>query len=200
MNREEFLSAVEARLAGLSGADIEKSLDYYREMIDDRIEDGMSEQEAVAAMGTPEEAARQILEDTPLPKLVKARLRPQRTLQIWEIVLLVLGSPVWLPLVLTATVLVLTVYILLLAALLIFYSLVFSCCLYGVLSVPAFMVSCTTGRPIHGMLVLGSGLVFAGIAVLLFKPSVAAARGTAAVAKAATRGIKRMFIRKGETV
>ena len=197
MNREEFLLAVEARLEGLDRADIEKSLDYYREMIDDRIEDGMSEEEAVAAMGTPEEAAGQILEDTPLPKLVKARLKPQRALMAWEIVLLILGSPVWLPLILTALVLVLTFFILLLTFLFVFYAFVFSFGLYGVACVPSFLVLTCTGRILPALFMLGSGLISTGLAVLLFRPSVLAANGILALIRAIVRWVKRLFIRKG---
>ena len=48
MNRKEFLNEVERRLHGLPAEDISKALDYFGEMIDDRTEDGMSEEEAVA--------------------------------------------------------------------------------------------------------------------------------------------------------
>ena len=73
MNKYEFLGRLRERLAGLPPKDIDASLDYYAELIADRIEDGMSEEEAVAALGTIDEIVAQILEDTPLPKLVKER-------------------------------------------------------------------------------------------------------------------------------
>ena len=97
MTKAEFLAAVEGCLRGLSQSDIQKSLEYYSEMIDDRMEEGMSEADAVAAMGPIPEIVNQILMDLPLPKLVRARTRPSRTVRMWEILLLVLGSPVWLP-------------------------------------------------------------------------------------------------------
>ena len=68
MNREEYLSEVWKRIGYLPPEDIRRSLDYYREMIDDRMEsDSLTEAEAVAAMPTVEEAATQILADTPAP-------------------------------------------------------------------------------------------------------------------------------------
>ncbi len=60
MNKEEFLNALRAGLAGLPQADIERSVQYYREMIDDRIEDGMREIDAVADIGDPRELAQAI--------------------------------------------------------------------------------------------------------------------------------------------
>ena len=48
MSKTEFLTELKKALEGLPEEDIEKSLEYYSEMIDDRIEDGLSEEEAVA--------------------------------------------------------------------------------------------------------------------------------------------------------
>ena len=96
MTKLEFLSELRARLSGVPEKELESSLDYYSEMIDDRIEDGMEEKDAVRAVGTPEEAANEVLAEIPLAKLVKNRVRPSRRLRAWEIVLLALGSPIWL--------------------------------------------------------------------------------------------------------
>lgn len=61
MTKEEFLTALRGYLAGMPQADLERTLQYYREMIDDRIEDGMSEEQAVADVGDPAELAALIL-------------------------------------------------------------------------------------------------------------------------------------------
>ena len=60
MNKKAFLWALMDGLSGLPMEDIERSLDYYSEMIDDRMEDGLSEEEAVAAMGPVKEICAQI--------------------------------------------------------------------------------------------------------------------------------------------
>ncbi len=62
MNKAQFLAALRARLTGLPREDLERTLQYYREMIDDRIEEGMSEQAAVADVGDPDELAAAILQ------------------------------------------------------------------------------------------------------------------------------------------
>ena len=95
MNKKQFLAAIRNRIKGLPESDIDKSLDYYSEMIDDRVEDGMSEEEAVAALGTVDEIVAQILNDIPLPKLVKEKVRPKRSRSALEVILLVLGLPLW---------------------------------------------------------------------------------------------------------
>ena len=53
MTKQEFLDRLEAGLAGTG--DGESVLEFYREMIADRMEDGMAEEEAVAQVGTVEE-------------------------------------------------------------------------------------------------------------------------------------------------
>lgn len=66
MNKSEFLSSVREKISGLQQSDMDKWLTYYEEMLQDYMEDGRSEEEAVAAMGTVDEVAAQILRDTPL--------------------------------------------------------------------------------------------------------------------------------------
>ena len=95
MNKQEYLSAIRVRIPKMPTEDMERFIAYYSEMIDDRMEDGMTEEEAVAMMDTPDDAVDQILEDTPLSKIVKQKIKPTHRLRAWEIVLIVLGSPVW---------------------------------------------------------------------------------------------------------
>ena len=71
MTKNEFLTELRAALAGLPEEDVEKSLEYYSEMIDDRIEDGLSEEESVADLGSIEDIRKQILKDTPITKIIK---------------------------------------------------------------------------------------------------------------------------------
>ena len=60
MNKEEFLLTMQNALSGMPRADLEKTLQYYREMIEDRVEEGMTEAEAVADVGDPIELAEAI--------------------------------------------------------------------------------------------------------------------------------------------
>ena len=60
MKKNDFLEKLEKLLDGLPKCDIDSSVEYYSEMIDDKMEEGLSEEEAVAAIGTPEEIAENI--------------------------------------------------------------------------------------------------------------------------------------------
>ena len=55
MDKHDFLMQLQNRLSGLPQEDIEERLNFYNEMIDDRIEDGLSEEEAIAAVGSLDE-------------------------------------------------------------------------------------------------------------------------------------------------
>ena len=65
MSKADFLAALAAELRDLSREDIARSLEYYSEMIDERMEEGLSAEEAVAALGSPEEIGREILDSLP---------------------------------------------------------------------------------------------------------------------------------------
>ncbi|MBR3298642.1 MAG: DUF4097 family beta strand repeat protein [Clostridia bacterium] len=65
MTKIEFLERLEAKLRGINVVDRVRSLDYFSEMIDDCIENGMSEDEAVASLGGVDEIAQRITEEAP---------------------------------------------------------------------------------------------------------------------------------------
>lgn len=71
MNKQEFLECLRKGLTGLPQEDIEEYRAFYSEMIDDRIEEGMSEAEAVSEIGTTDDIIAQILADTARTKLAK---------------------------------------------------------------------------------------------------------------------------------
>ena len=98
MNKHEFFEQLGRGLSGLPQEDIDERLTFYGEMIDDRVEDGLTEEEAVAEIGSPDEIASQIISETPLSKLVKQKVKTKRQLKTWEIVLIAVCSPVWVPL------------------------------------------------------------------------------------------------------
>ncbi len=54
MNKQEYLESIRSRISAMPADDVNRFMDYYSEMIDDRVEDGLSEEEAVADMGSPD--------------------------------------------------------------------------------------------------------------------------------------------------
>ena len=81
MDKKEFLSELEKRLQGLPKADIEERLEFYSESIDDRVEEGKTEEEAINDMGGIDSVVNQIADETPIVNLVKERVKPKRKVE-----------------------------------------------------------------------------------------------------------------------
>lgn len=199
MNKEQFLAAVRQRRAGLPQSDIDRFLDYYAEMIDDRMEDGLSEGEAVAAMGTPEYVASQILMDTPLPKLVKAKTKASNRLNGWEVLLLVLGAPVWLPLGFAALIVILSLCITVCAVLFSLFISVFAIGISGIACIGSGIGGLVfTGLSAKMVALTGAGLLLTGVAILLFLAFRQAVKGIVWGCKWGVRKVKSWFVKKGD--
>lgn len=196
MNKQEYLEAIRSRISAMPADDVNRFMDYYSEMIDDRVEDGLSEEEAVADMGSPDAAVEQILEDMPLTKLVKEKIKPKHELKAWEVVLIVLGSPMWIPLLITALVLLLTLWIVAFALLISFYAVVLSFVAAGIggliCAIPLFIAN----SPYTAVLMLGAALIGIGIAILFVVSVKPVTVGIFKVCKASVNGIKRMFVKE----
>lgn len=196
MNKQEYLESIRSRISAMPADDVNRFMDYYSEMIDDRVEDGLSEEEAVADMGSPDAAVEQILEDMPLTKLVKEKIKPKHELKAWEVVLIVLGSPVWIPLLITALVLLLTLWIVAFALLISFYAVVLSFVAAGIggliCAIPLFIAN----SPYTAVLMLGAALIGIGIAILFVVSVKPVTVGIFKVCKASVNGIKRMFVKE----
>ena len=200
MKKNDFLWGLAEGLRGLPPEDLERWVDYYREMIDDRMDEGLSEEEAVADLGSLEEIRDQILTETPLPRLVKESVRPRRKLRAWEILLLVLGSPVWLPLLAAAVIVAASVYLSVWAVLLSLYAADLAVAVTGLAGGVALVQMLMAGQTAEGILFLGAGLVCIGLAILLFFGFNQLTKGLVWVTKRTLLALKNSFVRKGAAV
>ncbi|MGN0453180.1 MAG: DUF1700 domain-containing protein [Ruminococcus sp.] len=199
MNKQEFLETLEKRLSGFPLEDIEKSKEYYSEMIDDRVEDGLSEEEAVEALGNLDDIVSQIFCSTPLAKLVKEKVKPKRRLRAWEIVLIAVGSPLWLSLLLALIAVVLALYIIIWAFVITLYCVDLALVLVGPLAVVCGAGYLTTGDYLTGIFLIGCGFASIGLGIFMFLLCKKLTVLTAKLSKKTVLGIKSMFIRrKGE--
>lgn len=105
MNKVEFLAQLRKLLGGLPQEDIEKSVEFYSEMIDDCMEDGMTETEAVASLGAIEDIVMHIRSnseqqsDNPAVEPDHTNSQQQsgkHKLSGAEIALIIITSPLWL--------------------------------------------------------------------------------------------------------
>lgn len=196
MNKQEFLTKLRKGLSGLPQGDIEERLAFYSEMIDDRMEDGLSEEDAVTEIGNVDEIISQIITDIPLSKLVKEKIKPKRTLSAWEIVLLTLGCPIWLSVLIVAIALIFSVYIMMWSAVVFLWSMeasLIAVSLEGIVSAAVFVFK---GNGLTGLAMLGVGIICAGLSVFLFFGCKAVTKGILLLTKKIALGIKSLFVGK----
>lgn len=196
MNKQDFLDALAARLAGLPVGERAERLRFYAEMIDDRIEEGLSESEAVAEVGSPDTIAAQIISETPLLTIAKERIRPKRKLGVWELALLICGSPIWVPLLVSAVAVILSLYAVLWAGIVSFWS---GCVALG----GAFLGGLIKGGTLlfggyiaTGFAFFGMGLASLGLAIFGFFGCRAATVGVLRLTKACILRMKRVCLKK----
>ena len=196
MNKLEFLSALRKSLSGLPKQDVEERPEFYSEMIDDRIEEGCEEEDAVSRIGDVDEISKQIISDIPLSRIAKERVKPKRRITTWEIVLIVLGSPIWLTLAIAALAVVLAIYVVLWSLIVSVWSVFASlsaCSLGGIVSGVFFALG---NNVLTGIAIIGTGMVCAGLSIFLFFGCKASTKGIIYLTEMIALGIKKCFMRK----
>jgi uncharacterized membrane protein len=198
MTKQEFLRELENGLSGLPKAEINEYIGFYSEMIDDYIEDGFSEQDAVAAAGSLEKIAEDIIADTPITKLVKEKIKPKKKLGAWAITLIVLGSPIWLALLIAAFAIVLAFYIALWAVVIALWAAFVSVLAsgFGGVAGGVFLICSKSG--LSGLFLIGAGLVCIGISILLFFLCKLATKGVILLLNQLVRLIKNKIAKRGD--
>ena len=190
MNKKEFLRVLSDALRGMPRAERARSLEYYGEMIQDRMEEGMSEEAAVACLGSADEIARQILESGGMQE------KQGRRVPVWMIVLIVLGSPVWLTLLFAFLAVVLATYIVAWSLIAALYAVLLGMAVCGPCGAMGFVAEIVKGDFLLAVLLLGAGCALLGLALLalpwLNHATIAVARASAWCAQ----GILRIFERR----
>lgn len=163
MDKQQFIGELRKGLAKLPETEIDKSIAFYLEMIDDRIEEGESEEQAVAAMGSPLVVAQAIVEE--LPVVPKAIIKSKTKSKILNWTLLIVGSPIWLSLALAAGAVLFTIYLVIWCLVITIWVLAI-CFLLG-LPLGLFVLGLCLyyGELWIGIWELGAGLVVSGIGI-----------------------------------
>ncbi len=194
MKKAEFIEKLREKLNGLPQEDIEKSLDYYSEMIDDRVEDGMSEDDAVSDLGSIDEIASQIIGDTSLPKIIIEKLKSKTKPDRLKIVLYICAIPIILAvlscifaMIAAFAGIIISVYI---------GTVTFGLCGIGGLALGG--ISIAAGAAIKGIFLIGDGISCIGVCVIGFAFSKAITKLLFKYGRKFIRFIKRSIFRKGE--
>ena len=183
MTKTEFLDALREKLAGIPAEEREERLTFYSEMIDDRMEDGVPEEDAVAGAGSVDEIAEQIFTEIPLTSRVVERIRPKKKPEGWVVALLIICFPLWLPLLIAGFAVVFSLYVVLWALVISLFAADLSFAATAVAGVPLIAMYISQGNLPGAVFFAGAALVCAGAAILLWFASLAAAKGVIALTR-----------------
>lgn len=193
MNKREYLEKLRRALGQMPSEELEKQIAYYEELISDMCEEGLSEEEATARLGEPSAVAEDLLAALPLGTLVRTRIRSRSRPSALVIALLVLGFPLWFPLLVSAGAVVLSLLVTLWALVLSFAAVVLSLGVAAVAVPLALVTGFVEGSP---LMLTGFALASAGLCVLGATALPAVFRGTARLCRAVGRAVKSIFIIK----
>lgn len=194
MSKQEFLNQLERRLAGLPTEDIDERLNFYSEMIDDRMEEGLSEEEAVNEIGPIDTVVSQILSETPFPIIVREKIRSKRSFETWEIVLLVLGFPLWFSLLVAAASLVFSVFVVIWSLAFSMWAVTFSFAISVIVAVLGGIVEIFHFEGWRGVAYISIGFIMTGFSILMFIASIYMSKAAILLSKKFWIKIKSFFV------
>lgn len=158
MTKQEFLASLRKGLSELNKKEIDERLAFYGEMIDDSMEEGLTETEAVEKIGSVEQTVQQILAETPDSSKKKT----------WVIVLLAVGSPVWLSLLVSFVAVIVSLFVGLWATIISLWAGLVSVAVCAPVGIVASIAFAFAGNALSGLAILGAGIACAGISVFLY--------------------------------
>jgi uncharacterized membrane protein len=213
MIKQTFLDLLSERLLSvtperIAPSDAVRTLDYYKHKIESSVEDGMPEEEAVAAVGHPDEVFRSVLEQFSPVRENESASEKERTASDrtedgrsagkspWRTVLLILTSPIWIPLLIAAAAIVFSLFValwsLVISVWAVFVSLLASGAVVLASSVPMFF----SGTMAEAFAAVGMGTAAVGAGLLFLVFSLIATRLAARLTACTFRGIISLFFRK----
>lgn len=198
MNKQEFLTQLRNGLSGLPKEDIEERLNFFSEMIDDRMEEGLSEEEAVKLAGSVDEIVAQTVAEIPLAKIAKERISPKRQLRVWELVLIIVGSPIWLSLAIAVIAVIFSVYVSLWAVIISLWSVFVALAVSALACILSSAITFFIGNVFTSLGLFSAGLICAGLSIFMFFGCKAISKCILQLTKKFAIWIKNCFIKKEE--
>ena len=196
MNKQDFIKKLNDKLSDLPKKEVEDQINFYIEMIDDRIEDGMDEKEAIKDIGGVDEVYRQIVDAIPLRTIAKAKLRKKRrkARKTWATILLIIGFPIWGSILISLLAVWAAVYVCLwvlaICVWLIFVSLIIS----SQIGFIASLVSLIAGNTTNAAYIFGASLMALGLTIVFFYLGKLSFKGMVKLTKLTIKGLKNMLI------
>ncbi len=162
MTEKEYLKELKRNLSALKRSDRNSLIEFYKEMIEDKIENGKTEREAIAELEPADVVAKRTLAEYGIDE---EELSKRKKISGTTLALVIIGSPLWIPLAIAALAIVLAVAISILAVIIS----IASACIGVTLSSPFFLVMgiITAFSDVGtGLIAIGYGLSAAALGIL----------------------------------
>ncbi|MDH6364624.1 putative membrane protein [Enterococcus sp. PF1-24] len=194
MDRIDFIKALADELAyEVKPSEIHQLINYYDEIIQDLMEDGYSEKEAVAKLGSPKKLAKEAA------GIQEVEIDIPRRMSTWVLVLLVIGFPIWGSLLIAFVAVIASFYLVL-------WCIPFSTGLTGVVcticgAAAAVLSPLLMADTLYlGTMQLGAGAAFFGIGILLLILTFSISGSFLRITKKTFAGLKHAFFKPRKQV
>ena len=202
MSREEYISQLREKLTANKIPGIDSMIEFYDEAIADRVEDGMSEDEAVSAMEDIDSIVKAAMLDKPITSLMADNVK-KRHKEASEsghgalfVILMIVGFPIWFPLLVAFLSIIFSLYVAMWAIVVSIYAVELSFAISAVVSLFGAATFVMGQIPFAtAIALLGCALILGGLTLLMWKPIVALTKWMIKIIKVVFRSIKSIFVK-----
>ena len=189
MKKQIFLDILRAKLKGLPKKEVEECLNFYSEMIDDRIEEGLSEEDATLSVGDVSKIA--------LDKLAEERSNSnERKAEGKKLALIIATSPLWVPLAISALAIVFSLFASAWAVIVSLWAVFTALCVSAPLGVILGIAMFFNGSGISGAICFSIALISFSLAIFSFPGCLWLTKKSVFLTKNTFNYIAKIFMRK----
>ena len=198
MRKQDFIKELRLNLSFLPKEEIDDRISFYSELIDDKIEEGEKEEDAIKSIGSIDEIINQIIDEMPLSKIAKDKIKPKRKLSGLEIALIIVGSPIWLSLLLSLIAVLFSLYIIGWSIVISIWAILISLIAVLVAGIVLTIISLFSNIYIVALSYLGATLVILGLTILIHYVCKIITRLYIKLTKLIVLSIKKKMLKRGE--
>lgn len=190
MNKQQFIDRLKEKLSDLPNAEASDRISFYLEMVDDKKEEGFAEEDVfediLSSVSIPDEATKDILQES-----ANGDEKRKRRPKAWEIVLLALGSPIWLSLLISVAAVIFSLYVSLWSVIVALWAACISLAICPIALLAYGIAQIICGNAVSGLFFAGCGIVCAGLAIFLYVGCLELTKCTVRLTKWMFRLVKR---------
>ena len=199
MTKNEFLLELKNKLTKLPEKELLERVNFYSEMIDDLVEDGATEEDAVLKVGNANDIAKQILTDyleENSSLLDKINLVKKGKLTPWQITLLVVGSPIWISIIVSIFAVIISLFASVWAGIISLWAVGVSLAVSSLVGVIACVIYLVSSNVPLGIVLLACGIICAGLSILFYYCNLILTKCTITVTKKLIKWLKKAFAKR----